>query len=170
MVNFRGGVGGFRGKRDFRSGDRNDRPREMFDAICSSCDKDCQVPFRTSGGKPVFCRDCFSKEGGGRELGRQAGERGARRDLPSQGGGFNDRAPMRTSTLAGGDNVASSNEVKRQLEQVNVKLERLISAVQTLTQTGRFAKKVVPEKSLGESIKDVTKSAVKKAIKKTGKK
>lgn len=33
----------------------------MYDATCSKCGKACQVPFKPSGGRPVFCRDCFDK-------------------------------------------------------------------------------------------------------------
>jgi CxxC-x17-CxxC domain-containing protein len=35
-------------------------PREMFDAICSTCGKTAQVPFQPRGDKPVYCRDCFT--------------------------------------------------------------------------------------------------------------
>ena len=41
----------------------NDRPREgmeLFDAVCSQCKKNCKVPFRPTGDKPVYCRECFS--------------------------------------------------------------------------------------------------------------
>jgi CxxC-x17-CxxC domain-containing protein len=37
----------------------------MFDATCSNCGKPCQVPFRPTNGKPVYCSDCFEKMGGG---------------------------------------------------------------------------------------------------------
>jgi len=36
-------------------------PREMSKAVCSDCKKDCEVPFKPTEGKPVFCRDCFPK-------------------------------------------------------------------------------------------------------------
>jgi len=36
-------------------------PREMHDAVCSECGKACQVPFKPTEGKPVYCRDCFAK-------------------------------------------------------------------------------------------------------------
>lgn len=35
------------------------RPREMFEAICANCGTTASVPFRPSGIKPVYCRDCF---------------------------------------------------------------------------------------------------------------
>ena len=38
----------------------NSRPqREMFEATCSACGIQTQVPFRPTAGKPVYCRDCF---------------------------------------------------------------------------------------------------------------
>jgi len=43
-----------------RGGGAGDRP--MFDAVCSTCGKDCQVPFQPNGNKPVYCRDCFSSQ------------------------------------------------------------------------------------------------------------
>ena len=45
-----GGGGGFGG-----------RPREMHKAVCAECKKECDVPFKPSGDRPVYCKDCFSK-------------------------------------------------------------------------------------------------------------
>lgn len=36
-------------------------PRQMYDAVCSDCGQPCQVPFKPSGDRPVYCRECFSK-------------------------------------------------------------------------------------------------------------
>jgi CxxC-x17-CxxC domain-containing protein len=59
------GGGGNRG--NFGGGNRgnfNRGPREMHDATCSECKKDCQVPFKPSGDKPVLCGDCYKKSKG----------------------------------------------------------------------------------------------------------
>jgi len=37
-------------------------PKEMHPAKCSECGKDCQVPFKPTEGKPVYCRDCFRQK------------------------------------------------------------------------------------------------------------
>lgn len=53
-----------RGKRDSRGGrdfGRERRPLEMTKVICSACKAECEVPFKPSSSKPVYCRDCFSK-------------------------------------------------------------------------------------------------------------
>ena len=36
-------------------------PREMHKATCADCQKECEVPFKPSGDRPVYCRECFSK-------------------------------------------------------------------------------------------------------------
>ena len=56
------------GGRDFNSrpsfgGRGSDRP-EMHKATCASCGKECEVPFRPTGSKPVYCSDCFKNNGG----------------------------------------------------------------------------------------------------------
>jgi CxxC-x17-CxxC domain-containing protein len=33
--------------------------RQMYPAICANCGKEAMVPFKPSGDKPVYCRDCF---------------------------------------------------------------------------------------------------------------
>lgn len=37
----------------------------MHDAVCAACGKQTQVPFKPTAGRPVYCRDCFQKQGGG---------------------------------------------------------------------------------------------------------
>jgi len=37
-------------------------PREMSKAVCSECGKECEVPFKPTEGKPVYCKDCFMKK------------------------------------------------------------------------------------------------------------
>jgi CxxC-x17-CxxC domain-containing protein len=44
--------------------------REMFTATCASCGAEARVPFQPRGDKPVYCSDCFSKQGGGSRSGR----------------------------------------------------------------------------------------------------
>ncbi len=60
----------FKGNRNFSRGgfdDRGPRRPQLFDAVCAQCGKNCQVPFRPSHDKPVYCSDCFEQRGGGRD-------------------------------------------------------------------------------------------------------
>ena len=40
---------------------RGDSERIMHDATCDKCGKRCKLPFRPSGGKPVYCSECFKR-------------------------------------------------------------------------------------------------------------
>lgn len=42
-------------------GPRNYGPREMTKTVCSDCGKECEVPFKPTEGRPVYCRDCLPK-------------------------------------------------------------------------------------------------------------
>ncbi|MFH1095502.1 MAG: CxxC-x17-CxxC domain-containing protein [Candidatus Micrarchaeota archaeon] len=53
------GYGDDRGRGRGRGG--YDGPREMNDAVCSDCGQACQVPFKPTEGRPVYCRNCFPK-------------------------------------------------------------------------------------------------------------
>jgi CxxC-x17-CxxC domain-containing protein len=74
------GGGGF-GGRD--SGRFERRPLEMHDATCDKCKKQCQVPFRPSGDKPVLCSDCFRNEGP-RDRGRPFSPRASSSGMSSE--------------------------------------------------------------------------------------
>lgn len=103
----RGGFGrgrsSFGGGRGFdRGGDRGDRP--MFKAVCSNCGKECEVPFRPTNGKPVYCSECFEKMGNG-----------GRSDTPRND--FRAQAPV-------------SNQNNAQLDALNAKLDKIISLLE----------------------------------------
>lgn len=34
----------------------------MHTATCDNCQKECQVPFKPTGDRPVYCSDCFSQQ------------------------------------------------------------------------------------------------------------
>ncbi|MEK0325624.1 MAG: CxxC-x17-CxxC domain-containing protein [Nitrosopumilus sp.] len=36
----------------------------MHKITCSECGKEAEVPFKPSGDRPVYCKDCFSKKRG----------------------------------------------------------------------------------------------------------
>jgi len=78
------GGGGFRdnrgggGRPSFGGGDR-DRS-QMFQTVCSECGRDCEVPFRPNGSKPVFCSSCFEAQGNGGRPSRSGGFGGGRPD------------------------------------------------------------------------------------------
>jgi CxxC-x17-CxxC domain-containing protein len=108
-----GGFGG--GSRGGFGGER--REVTMHDAICDDCKKQCQIPFKPSSDKPVYCSDCFNKRGGPARRDDSA----PRRDFGSRPQNDFNSAPAR---------VGGNDDVKKQLESMNVKLDRLISAIE----------------------------------------
>lgn len=73
--------GGFGGGRPSFGGRRSGGDRQMHTATCSDCGNECQVPFRPTGEKPVFCSTCFEKhDGGGIRSNRFGGDRHERRE------------------------------------------------------------------------------------------
>jgi len=105
----RGGRGGFGGG---RGGDRG--PVTMHDAICDSCKKACEVPFRPTGEKPVYCSDCFG--------GSRGDDRGGRRDS-------NVRAPRRDFDRPAPQN---NEDLKRQISEIGTKIDQLTNTVEKL--------------------------------------
>ena len=59
----RGNMSGRRfGRRDSgRSNSRADRPTPT-EVNCDKCGKRCEVPFKPTSSKPVYCSDCFRKK------------------------------------------------------------------------------------------------------------
>ena len=39
---------------------RSFQPREMHKAVCDKCKKKCEVPFKPTEGRPVYCKECFA--------------------------------------------------------------------------------------------------------------
>ena len=152
----------FRG--DSRGNDRGDR--EMFSAVCASCGKNCQVPFRPTGSKPVYCSDCFRKNGpqdagGGRDFG---GDRQSSFRSDSRGSDRGDREmfdavcdncgnkcqipfqprsgkPVLCSKCfeeKGGDSRKNGGQSSDQLNAINAKLDQIL---EMLSPTPKVPKK-----------------------------
>src|SRR3989344_1104997 len=95
-----GGRNGFKGQDSRRS---EKRTLEMHDVTCDKCKKQCQVPFKPTGDKPVFCSDCFRKNEG------SSGNSGSMNQRPVQSG-----------------------VSLEQLNQINAKLDKILKFIQNL--------------------------------------
>jgi CxxC-x17-CxxC domain-containing protein len=45
---------------------QNEHPprRPMYAVVCFECGKDTEIPFKPSGNRPVYCKECFAKRKG----------------------------------------------------------------------------------------------------------
>jgi CxxC-x17-CxxC domain-containing protein len=57
---------GGRQNREFRQDRGQDRhERMLFQTICAECQQECEVPFKPTGDRPVYCKACFEARNGG---------------------------------------------------------------------------------------------------------
>lgn len=142
--------GGGRG-RNFGGG-RNDRRSQMHDAVCDQCGEDCEVPFRPSGSKPVYCSRCFDQQGGGKD--RSQGKR------KQFGGNRNDRRQDRQPK--------ADNNLKREIDALSNKLDKIVELLTPISAAASESLRKNSDKIIDkESAKPVEK--VKKKTKKTTK-
>ena len=172
----RGNSGGFSGRHD--SG-----RTEMHKAVCSACGKDCEVPFRPTGDKPVFCSDCFRnkrndepRRSGGRDSGRfDSGDRkmydavcdkcGQKCEVPFRPTGDK---PIYCSQCFGkggrdggsdqrGGRDGGSDQAGKQFDIINAKLDKIIKALSPVVSAEKDEKKEVIKKTEVLEPKKVTK-------------
>jgi CxxC-x17-CxxC domain-containing protein len=138
----KGGRGGFRqnsfgGRPSFTNNARGGRSTnrgfdqgatEMFSATCAQCGKRCEVPFRPTGERPVFCRDCFRSQEhvpGRNSNGEE--HRGMHNSPVSRGGERTEREfrphPTKTYSPDGLDSL------KRQIIALESKVDRILQIV-----------------------------------------
>lgn len=140
------------GRSSFNRGGARSEDREMFNATCASCQKPCQVPFRPSGDRPVFCRDCFgSTEGSSDNRGRHDDRGLAPR--------FERSESNRTFTSKALAPDSRIDDLKHQMHALDAKLDRIIQLVGERT---RVTDAVKPR--MQEAEKVVEKKVVKKKV------
>lgn len=187
----RGDRGGFGGKKKF-GGDRGgfgrgDRERPtMHQAVCDECGRDCEVPFRPSGDKPVYCSTCFgNKEEGGSRFEKRSSDRSS---------GFGEKqmfeavcsecgkdceVPFRptsdkpvfcsdcfgkTERGGGRSNAGNSDQYKKQFEMLNNKIDSILKLLSTGSAPKTSSEKIVKEEK--PVVKEEKKAEKKKEAKK----
>ena len=157
--------GGRPKRRDFERSSRNPEQRIVHEAICDRCGNRCELPFKPTGDKPVYCSNCFTAKGGN-DRNDRGGDRGSRSfSKPSFNAGRRDNFKP---TIDSGSNET----LKNQIDAINKKIDNLTSLVAGLTN----AKSVKPIKietkaeTKTETKKVVKKPTVKVATKKVAKK
>jgi len=88
---------------------------QMFEAVCANCGKKCEVPFRPNGQRPVYCRDCFGKQG-----------RAPSSNFPKKD--FGAQAPFHVPAPQEMSDGRIIDDIKRQLDAMSMKLDQLLNA------------------------------------------
>lgn len=176
MANFNRGNKGYRGggfgRRDFKNRDSRG-PVTMHRAICDNCGKECEVPFRPTSGKPIFCSNCFENKRGsdsprfeGRNSERSSFENRPMFDAVCNECGNNCQVPFRPSgdkpvycSNCFGDKKKNgerdteqiSSQYREQFETLNTKLDKILDILMPI------ASEVKKEEETAQEEVEVTK-------------
>ena len=163
----RSGSGGF--------GGRNSGRPTMHKAICSKCGKDCEVPFKPTGDKPIFCSECFRSEGnneqrrsGGRDSRRPSfgdkrmyeatcAECGVKCEVPFKPRG--DKPVLCSDCFSKENSNRSSYQSKKELEIIETKLDKILELLSPAVSKKTKVKKETVKK---EKVVKAKKGTVKK--------
>lgn len=155
----------------------------MHSAICDECGKECQVPFKPTGEKPVYCSDCFE---------RQPRQDSKRRDFPRRD--FRDKEmysavcdkcgnqceiPFKPTTgkpifckncfestdRRGVEKSQDNSQIQQQINDINLKLDNILKALETLNSQKEQPKTKIKTKKTTEKKSVTKKPALKKAEK-----
>jgi CxxC-x17-CxxC domain-containing protein len=90
----------------------------MYKATCADCKKVCEVPFKPNGLKPVYCRDCFPKNGG---------------QVTTNHFSTNPRREFAPVAPRSQNDTNKLDELSRQLEALNTKFDKLLDIAENLS-------------------------------------
>src|SRR3989344_1148270 len=118
-----------------RSFNRSTREREMYRTTCSNCGKDCDVPFKPNGSKPVFCSDCFEKNGGETRRSNDRDYAPRRSNFEERRPRFNDnRSYDRPQNFERPQENPRPQQNNDQFAALNAKLDRIITLLTPKTE------------------------------------
>ncbi len=151
----RGGFGGHGGGRDGGRpsfspkgrggfGDRDRGSVTMYQATCDQCGRPCEVPFRPVEGRPVYCTACFGNK-------REGGDGRSGDRFPQKS--FNDSKTITRTDFGGFVGREHGDEVRKQLELLNEKMDRLVKAMEMMAPPATAAKPAVAEEKVRETIR-----------------
>ncbi len=158
------------GRRENRGGfaSRNSERPLMHRAICSECGKDCEVPFKPTGDKPVYCSDCFRgkrneepRRFSGRDSGRfNSGDKRMHRVVCDNCGKecevpfkpTSDKPIYCSQCFSEKGKGKNSDQASKQLEIINAKLDKILEALSPSISKTKISK---PKKSESKNKKAI---------------
>jgi CxxC-x17-CxxC domain-containing protein len=159
---------------------RDSRRPTMHKVICTECGKDCEVPFKPTGDKPVFCSDCFSRKRNveprrfsGKDSGRfSSGDRrmheaicdncGKKCEVPFKP--TSDKPIYCNQCFSDKDKDKTSNQTSKQFETIDAKLDKILKALNPPISAEVDEKKETIKKTKTSKSKKVSKSKDKKVV------
>lgn len=142
--NFRGGFSGGNSRGASRFGGE----KTMHQAVCAECSKVCEVPFKPSGEKPVYCSSCFSLRPDSRSEGRNDSRPSFSRPAHREESGSR-----------------TNNNLEEKIAEINAKLDKVLDLFLAKQEKKVEAKEVVKKELKKVEVKEV-KPVAKKVVKK----
>lgn len=124
------GGGGF-AKRSFggdRGGYRDGGRMQMHKAVCDECGRPCEVPFKPSGERPVYCNNCFKKN--------ESGNGSPRRPERDSGKSYESNKSYGEKSYGGGGSNNNSGQFQEQFAILNAKLDQILKALTDIGEEG----------------------------------
>lgn len=167
-----------RGKRGGRRfGGDNSQRHSIHKAVCSECGNNCEVPFKPTGSKPIFCDDCFRGKRGAmsNSFGRKdfnekkmysavCSKCGSSCELPFRP---KEGKPVYCDECFGKGGNSSKKDTGNLNEQFGIlsdKLDKILNLLDPDVAKSALKKKVVKKKDEISKTKRSTKKTAKKAV------
>jgi len=129
------------GGRSFNRGSESGRPA-MHKAVCADCGQSCEVPFKPTGDRPIFCSNCFKGKDGSN----------SRQSVSRDFGKSNFSEKRENNGSISGEQFAT----------LNLKLDKILAALNSSVFEKSVSKK---ELKLSEEVEEVE-EPIKKEVKK----
>ena len=127
-----------------RSFDRShSEERQMYDAVCSQCGKDCQIPFQPRPGREVFCSRCFEQNRGA-ETGRSE-QRSFDKPRPIEAPNY--KAQFEALNAKMDKILALLTPIEKEIEPVAVLVDDVVEEITEEKEEEPKEEKVAPKKA-----------------------
>jgi CxxC-x17-CxxC domain-containing protein len=119
-----------RGNSEGRSADGRGK-LELHEATCNECGNKCEVPFKPTGNKPIYCRSCFKKREGSEDFKPRSSDReGPKFDPRPRYGDSRPRSNFRDAEPRNwNDDSGSEKPRSDELDKINKKLDKIMKAL-----------------------------------------
>lgn len=167
------------GKRRFGGRD-SEKPLKMHKAICSECGKECELLFKPTGNKPVFCSNCFenksnSNRSSGRDYKKSHFQEKRMYSAICTECGNECEVPFRptagkpiycSNCFRKGDNTGGKNteQFKEQFEILNAKLDNILKILTPIVYTEVAREKKTTRKTRVPKPKKTAKQQTKRTV------
>ena len=139
------------GKRVGRDSERSSERSSMHRTTCDHCGKDCEVPFKPTSGKPIYCSSCFDKN-----QNRDQKKFGYERADKKFGVGDSRRKDYNS------EKVGNSDHLKKEIAQLNEKLDKILGILNAGLNNTNYNKDFEAEFEMPKPEKKTRKKVIRK--------